>query len=52
MRSLPRPMSLANVKLRGKRQQGMPCRCCVAQNFKWSERVKEAVREIRQGVHA
>lgn len=49
MKSLPRPLSVGNVKLRGKRQKGLSCGCCVAQNFKWSERVKEAIREIRQG---
>lgn len=33
-------------KMRGKKTHALSCGCCVAVNFKWSERLKEAKEEI------
>lgn len=35
-------------KMRGKKTMSMLCGCCVAQNFKWDVRVKEALKEIKE----
>jgi hypothetical protein len=35
-----------NVKMRGRKTKLMSCLCCEMINFKWSERWKEAKKEI------
>lgn len=35
-----------NFKLHGRRTARLSCGCCVAENFKWSERLREAGQEI------
>lgn len=48
MKSIHHGKAGANAKLRGKRTAMLTCRCCVLQNFKHGERVKEAKVEIRR----
>lgn len=40
--------SIWQCKMRGKKTMKLRCGCCVAQNFKWSERWKEAMKEVRK----
>ena len=40
------PQGAGNSKLRGKLSRSMSCGCCVMENWKWRERVKEANKEI------
>lgn len=36
-----------NVKCRGKIEKMLSCGCCNMKNFKWTERVKEAIKQIK-----
>ena len=48
MKSLPARGGIAgNLKMKGKRTRVLSCKCCVALNFKLSERVKAALKEIK-----
>lgn len=46
MKSIHHGKAGANAKLRGKREHTLSCGCCMMQNFKWSERWKEAGAEV------
>ncbi len=47
MKSIHHGKAGANAKLKGKRTAQLSCGCCVLQNFKWGEKIKEAKKEIR-----
>lgn len=47
MKSIHRGKIGGNIKLRGKLSRMLSCQCCDVFNFKPSERVKEAKKEIR-----
>lgn len=47
MRSLYLRGVAGNAKLRGKRIKLMSCGCCVVQDFRLSERVKQSKREVQ-----
>jgi hypothetical protein len=49
MKSIRHGKAAANSKLRGKLTRLLSCGCCVLFNAKWSERVKEAKKEIKKG---
>lgn len=46
MKSIHHGKSGANAKLNGKKTCSLSCGCCVMQNWKESERIKEANKEI------
>jgi hypothetical protein len=46
MKSLRLRGVAGNVKLRGKREKQLSCGCCTVQDFRWGERVREAMREV------
>ena len=48
MKSIHHGKAGANAKLRGRKTAMLTCRCCMLQNFKHDERVKEAKTEIRR----
>ena len=48
MKSIHHGKSGANRKLHGKLSLSLPCKCCEMINWKWSERIKEANKEIRE----
>lgn len=47
MKSIYHGTAGANSKLKGKLTKSLSCGCCVLQNFKWSEKVKEATKEVK-----
>lgn len=40
--------TVGNVKLNGKHEKVLSCKCCAMTNFKWSERIKEAMAEVKE----
>lgn len=48
MKSIHHGNAAANLKLKGKLEKLLPCKCCVMQNWKWRERVREAIKEMRK----
>lgn len=50
MKSIHHGKSGANAKLNGKKTCNLSCGCCVMQNWKESERIKEANKQIREYV--
>ena len=48
MKSIHHGKAAANSKLRGRKTALLTCRCCMLQNFKHDERVKEAKNQIRR----
>lgn len=47
MKSIHHGKAGANKKMRGKLSATLSCRCCDMYNWKWSERIKEANKEIK-----
>lgn len=48
MKSIHHGTAGANAKLRGKLTRLLSCKCCMLQNFKYKERIKQLNKEIKQ----
>lgn len=48
MKSIYHGQAGANAKLQGKVTKMLACRCCDLYNWKWSERIKEATKQIKE----
>ena len=48
MKSIRHGTAGANAKLKGKLTQLLSCKCCMLINFKHTERVKEAKKQIKE----
>lgn len=50
MKSVPIRNFAGQAKLRGKKGKLLSCGCCFVQDFRWDERIKQAVKEIRDTI--
>jgi hypothetical protein len=48
MKSIYHGKAGANTKLKGKITKMLACRCCDMYNWKWSEKIKEATKQIKE----
>ncbi len=48
MKSIYHGKAGANSKLKGKITKMLACGCCDLYNWKWSERIKEATKQIKE----
>ena len=39
-----------NIKMKGKKEKLLPCKCCVAENRKYQEFLKQAAKEIKEEI--
>ncbi len=51
MKSLHLRNIAGNINLKGKKYKLLSCKCCVVQDFRYREKVKEAKKEIRDVVY-
>ncbi len=51
MKSLHLRNIAGNINLKGKKYKLLSCKCCVVQDFRYREKVKQAKKEIRDVVY-